>query len=34
MPYHNPNLALLGPWLVAWAMAWDVAVLLWGLPRR
>lgn len=33
MPYHNPNLALLGPWLVAWAMAFDVAVLLWGPPR-
>lgn len=34
MPYYNPNFALLGPWLVACAMAWDMAVLLWGPPRR
>lgn len=30
MPYVNPNLAILGPWLIGWAMSWDVAVLLWG----
>lgn len=34
MPYMNPNLALLGPWLIGWAMAWDVAVYFWGPPRR
>lgn len=33
MPYMNPNLALLGPWLIGWAIAWDAAVYFWG-PKR
>lgn len=34
MPYTNPNFALLGPWLIGWALAWDVAVYFWGPPAR
>lgn len=33
MPYVNPNLAILGPGLIWWALAWDVAVYFWG-PKR
>lgn len=33
MPYMNPNLAMLGAWLLPWAIAWDTAVYFWG-PKR
>ena len=32
MPYTNPNVALLGPWLIGWAVAWDIAALFLGPP--